>query len=360
MLGRNLTLERVVLEELSRLIGGRLMTTASVSLLTADPPGRQAGRRRAVRTCHKAGFTLIEVLVVVAIIALLIAILVPALSRVRTHAMIATCKANCKQVGTGMATYQAECGGYVPVVFNVGSRVYGVPARTTLLSVALRSYDKGTSQLAQKYGGQYDPEAVWSDETQRRYEQQISPEHFVCPFARGKGSADPIRLADQGAYRVYEYPGRYETYETWMWEGDVVRGMVPISALGEEVYPADPVEGRPRYSVLSWNMATAEAILNKPGRASMVPPNALNIDHAANAARLKDMPRRWSDVDARRVKAASLSDTTAIYCSRGNFLALSRAILNPGSHRTSAGAGTNAVFADTHVEWVKGTRIGWP
>jgi prepilin-type N-terminal cleavage/methylation domain-containing protein len=41
-----------------------------------------------------AGFTLIEVLVVVAIIALLIAILVPALSRVRVHAMIATCRAS--------------------------------------------------------------------------------------------------------------------------------------------------------------------------------------------------------------------------------------------------------------------------
>ena len=33
---------------------------------------------------------------------------------------------------------------------------------------------------------------------------------------------------------------------------------------------------------------------------------------------------------------------------------------NVGSHRTGTGGGTNAVFADCHVEWIVGTRIGWP
>lgn len=121
------------------------------------------------------GFTLIEVLVVVAIIALLVAILLPALSRAWNLAMVATCKANSKQVGTAVATYQAEYNGHVPVVFNAYASVYGLPASTILLSVALRMYDKGTARLASKYGGQYDPEAVWNHDTQMRYEQQVSP-----------------------------------------------------------------------------------------------------------------------------------------------------------------------------------------
>ena len=33
---------------------------------------------------------------------------------------------------------------------------------------------------------------------------------------------------------------------------------------------------------------------------------------------------------------------------------------NPGSHRTSRGGGSPAIFADGHVEWVPGPNIGWP
>jgi len=34
-------------------------------------------------------------------------------------------------------------------------------------------------------------------------------------------------------------------------------------------------------------------------------------------------------------------------------------VRNLNSHRSNLGGGTNALFADTHVEWVKGTQIGW-
>lgn len=308
---------------------------------------------------RQGGFTLIEVLVVVAIIALLAAILLPALSRARNLAMVATCKANSKQIGTAVATYQAEYNGHAPVIFNAYASVYGLPARTILLSVALRMYDKGTARLATKYGGQYDPEAVWNYDTQMRYEQQVSPEHFVCPFARGKGPLDTIDHPNQGSYRVWEYVGRYETYGTWMWEGDIVRGQLPISSLGEEVYPTDPQEGRPKYSTLSWNQGTANGILSRPGRAAMVPPNALNMDDPSNMSKVKNLHRKWSNGDAKRVHS-TLSDATIVFCSRGNFLALGRQIVNPRSHLGSTGGGTNAIFADTHVEWVKGTQIGWP
>jgi prepilin-type N-terminal cleavage/methylation domain-containing protein len=341
------------------LIGEWLMMSTSA----LRNKGRRPSRPEPHAICHprsRVGFTLIEVLVVVAIIALLVAILLPALSRARTLAMVATCKANSKQIGTAIATYQAECNGYVPVVFNAyAGEYYGLPARTILLSVALRLYDKGTARLATKYGGQYDPEAVWTNALQAQYEQQVSPEHYVCPFARGRGPLSTSDYPDQGAYKVWEYVGRSETYGTWMWEGDIVRGQIPISALGEEKYPTDPVEGRPKYSTLSWNMGTANGILAKPGRAAMVPPGALDMGDAGNRAKVKNLHRKWSDTDARRVHG-TLSDTTVAFCSRGNFLALGKQIVNPGSHRGATGGGTNAIFADTHVEWVKGTQIGWP
>ena len=55
-----------------------------------------------------AGFTLIEVLVVVAIIALLIAILLPSLKRVRDQARASVCSSNIKQSLTGVVLDQAD------------------------------------------------------------------------------------------------------------------------------------------------------------------------------------------------------------------------------------------------------------
>ncbi len=53
-----------------------------------------------------AGFTLIEVLVVVAIIALLVAILLPSLSRARRQARIAVCASNLHQVTSALMMYR--------------------------------------------------------------------------------------------------------------------------------------------------------------------------------------------------------------------------------------------------------------
>ena len=60
-----------------------------------------------------------------------------------------------------------------------------------------------------------------------------------------------------------------------------------------------------------------------------------------------------------------MSTTTVAYCAQGEHMlltgvgnAVGRA--NVGSHRTSRGGSTDTIFADSHVELVKGTRIGWP
>jgi len=330
-----------------------------------------SAERRRGEGRYVPAFTLIEVLVVVAVIALLISILVPSLANARNYARVTVCKANSKQIATLIATYQAEFAGYVPVIFNAYSGPpYNMPARTSLLSIALRKYDKGTAYLARKFyapGDPYDPEAVWLNPKQKRYESEVAPEHFVCPFARGRGSFSVTPLPNQTnkygvTYEAVEYTGRYESYETWMWEGDTVRGQYPISALGEEKYaPSDPQipDGRPKYSTLSWSYATATAILGKPGRELLVPPGALNIDKTENRPTLENLHRRWSNGDARRVHG-SLSDVTVAYCSRGNWLGLGKQIVNPGSHRVSGRGGTDVIFADTHVEWVPWTQVGWP
>lgn len=71
---------------------------------------------RKTRTARKvaAGFTLIEVLVVVAIIALLVSILLPSLQRARQQATAVVCRSNLKQIMNGMLGYQLAAKGYMP------------------------------------------------------------------------------------------------------------------------------------------------------------------------------------------------------------------------------------------------------
>jgi len=67
---------------------------------------------------RKAGFTLVELLVVIGIIALLISVLLPALNKARKASKAVACSSNMRQIGLVISMYMAESKGFFPLQSN--------------------------------------------------------------------------------------------------------------------------------------------------------------------------------------------------------------------------------------------------
>lgn len=303
------------------------------------------------RSRPRLGFTLIEVLVVVAIIALLVAILLPSLAKARTLTRITLCKANSKQIASMVASYQADFRGYSPIMYNYyayGHGQHDVPARSCWLSVALRNYSK-TGRGRFEAGSKFDAQKVWYPETGLlpEYESKYLEAFWVCPFQRGQG-AGRVYVSEDTFFKYYEWQGRHEHYQTWLWE-DIFAG--------KRAGPAWPGAGRgnktlgyAKYSVLTWNKVTEQSATNS---------NAVNTSQCRN-----DLYRKWETGGARKVSVASLSDASIVFCAQGEHNLLTSGgkypRANVGSHAPNRDGGTNLVFADMHVDWVNGKQVGWP
>lgn len=306
------------------------------------PPAWLDGR--ASSSAARPAFTLIEVLVVVAIIAILIAVLLPSLNQARIQAKVTSCQANSKQIATNITMYQGEERGFVPIMFNWHAAfAFNPPACTAYLSLALRKYERsllGISEMVAKSGEKFKPAEPWYNVTTRdEYEIRFLPEHYICPFERGRQPWD-LQQVNSGPKSMtqWKWSGLMESYHTWLWE-DIIRGK---KVHNEPTGWRGPLSGYPKYSVLTWNQI------------------ALADKAATDRDIQRTLYRRWTDADARRVEAGSLSAATVVYCAIGEHAEMGSRWIDVGSHRSSAGGGTNAIFADTHVEWVEGTRIGWP
>jgi prepilin-type processing-associated H-X9-DG protein len=249
-----------------------------------------------------------------------------------------------------IALYQADYQGHVPVMFNyhtgpahnvnVGG-VDTVPARTVLLSVALRNYGQ-----RRRLTDVFNPQKMWPDDLKKKYESTLLPDYFMCPFIREKGDGwiyngtvmvkGPISSRQYG---LWQWDGRHESYHTWQWPNAIVRNKTP----GGDIHPNAPKHGTPQYSALVWNKIKM----------------ANNDGYKFDDVRLPNAHRVWSASDARQLNSASLSDVTVLHCAQGMRIDLGYVYHNLGSHRRQVG-GTNVTFADGHVGWVEGTRVGWP
>jgi type II secretory pathway pseudopilin PulG len=295
---------------------------------------------------------LIELLVVVAIIALLISILLPSLSGARNQARLLTCKVNLKQIGTTTAVYQSEYGGAVPIMYNYyanGQQYWDAPARACWLSVALRDYFGELEGLEHIRGGRFNPEERWDNSTREEYEHEIMPDFFVCPFVRGQKGEPRTLIKEDRFFRISEWQGRHEYYQTFMWES-IVRDRYPHN----QPWPGSPPggypdkRGLPKYSTLSWNSVGLTSATDDP-----------KSDQFQSQRH-----RRWTPVDAKRQETGSLADLTAAFCALGEHNVHTRTgrwgRTNVGGHQRGGEGGTNVMMGDTHVEWVVGTRVGWP